>query len=164
MPAMAEIVLSTPPPPPVITVAPAPPSQVTAPIAQSTPREIGRAPAPSPPPISAPDRKAFAAKLFGHLNRYKRYPAVARARRTEGVVSVRFTMDRKGRVLSFEIAKTSGANQRLWEDAATAYVTAHMALAALVHVKTPTVVDQAKKLLADANHKADVAGATTKRS
>jgi len=109
MPVLAEIVLSTPPSPPIITVAPAPPSQVTAPIAQSTPPEIGRATAPSPPPISAPDRKAFAVKLFGHLNRHKRYPEVARARGQEGVVSVRFTMDRKGHVLSFEIAKTSGS-------------------------------------------------------
>jgi len=109
VPVMAEIVLSTPPPPPPITVAPAPPTPVTAPITQVPPPEIGRATAPSPPPISAPDRKAFAAKLFGHLNRYKRYPEVARARRTEGVVSVRFTMDRKGHVLSFDIAKTSGS-------------------------------------------------------
>ncbi len=106
---MAEIVLSTPPPPPVITLAPAPPSQVTAPIAQVPPPEIGRAIAPPPPPISGPDRKAFATALFGHINRYKRYPEIARARRTEGVVSLRFTMDRKGHVLSYEIAKSSGS-------------------------------------------------------
>jgi len=108
-PVMAEIVLSTPPPPPLITLAPAPPSQVTAPIVQVAPPEIGRAIAPPPPPISGPDRKAFATTLFGHLNRYKRYPEVARARRTEGVVSLRFTMDRQGHVLSYEIAKGSGS-------------------------------------------------------
>jgi len=107
-PIMAEIVLSTPPPPPVITVAPAPPpTPPTAPMAQVPPPEIGRATAP--PPISGPDRKEFAARLFGHLNRYKRYPEVARMRRQEGVVSVRFTMDRKGHVLSYELAKTSGS-------------------------------------------------------
>lgn len=109
VPVMAEIVLSTPPLPAVINLAPAPPTQVTAPIVQAPPPEIGRAIAPPPPPISGPDRKAFATKLFGHLNRYKRYPEVARARRTEGVVSLRFTMDRKGHVLSYEIVKSSGS-------------------------------------------------------
>lgn len=111
VPIMAEIVLSTPPPPPPITVAPAPPSPITAPVVQATPPEIGRATTPAPPPISAPDRKAFATKLFGHLNRYKRYPEVARARRQEGVVSLKFTMDREGHVLSFVIAKTSGSKE-----------------------------------------------------
>ena len=107
-PIMAEVVLSPPPPPTAITVAPAPPpAPPTAPIAQIPPPEIGRATAP--PPISGADRKEFATRLFGHLNRYKRYPEVARTRRQEGVVSVRFTMDRKGHVLSYEIAKTSGS-------------------------------------------------------
>lgn len=108
VPIMAEIQLSTPPPPPVITVAAVPPSPPTAPMAQTPPPETGRGMAP-PPPISAPDRNAFASKLFGHLNRYKRYPPSARATRQEGVVSLRFTMDRQGHVLSFEIAKTSGS-------------------------------------------------------
>ena len=70
------------------------------------PRSAARS---TPPPISGADRKAFAATLFGHLNRYKRYPASARMRRQEGVVSLRFTMDRTGHVLSYEIAKTSGS-------------------------------------------------------
>ena len=106
-PIMAEVVLLTPPPPPVITVAPAPPAPPTAPIVQTPPPEIGRA--TTPPAISGADRKEFAARLFGHLNRYKRYPESARMRRQEGVVSVRFTMDRTGHVLSWELAKTSGS-------------------------------------------------------
>lgn len=108
-PIMADVVLLTPPPPPVITVAPAPPAPPTAPIVQTPPPEIGSATTP-PPPISGPDRAAFASKLFGHLNRYKRYPESARARRQQGVVSVRFTMDRTGHVLSFGLAKTSGSD------------------------------------------------------
>ena len=108
-PITPEIILTTPPPPPnAITVAPAPPASVQAPILQAPPPEIGRA--FTPLPISGADRKAFATTLFGHLNRYKRYPASARMRRQEGVVSLRFTMDRKGRVLSYEIAKTSGSD------------------------------------------------------
>ena len=107
-PITPEIILTTPPPPNAITVAPSPPAPVQAPIAQAPPPEIGRA--VSPPPISGADRKAFATTLFGHLNRYKRYPASARMRRQEGVVSLRFTMDRKGHVLSYEIAETSGSD------------------------------------------------------
>ncbi len=107
-PITPEVILSTPPPPNAITVAPAPPAPVQAPIVQAPPPEIGRA--ITPPPISGADRKAFATTLFGHLNRYKRYPASARMRRQEGVVSLRFTMDRQGHVLSYEIAKTSGSD------------------------------------------------------
>ena len=106
-PIMPEIILTTPPPPNAITVAPAPPAPVQAAIVQTPPPEIGKVVAP--PQISGADRKAFATRLFGHLNRYKRYPASARMRRQEGVVSLRFTMDRQGRVLSYEIAKTSGS-------------------------------------------------------
>jgi protein TonB len=104
-PIMPEVILSTPPPPPVITLAPAPPTPVEAPIAQVPPPEPAKTVAP---PISGADRKEFAAKLFGHFDRYKRYPAAARMRHQEGVVSLRFTMDRKGHVLSYAIAKTSG--------------------------------------------------------
>jgi protein TonB len=108
VPIEAEIILSTPPPPPAITVAQAPPTPPAAPIVQALPPDIGRA--TTPPPISGADRKEFAARLFGHLNRYKRYPASARMRRQEGVVSVRFTMNRTGHVLSYELAKTSGSD------------------------------------------------------
>ena len=107
VPIVPEIVLSTAPPPPVITVAPAPPTPAEAPLAQVPPPEPVRTTAPA---ISGVDRKEFAAKLFGHLNRYKRYPAAARMRRQEGVVSLRFTMDKKGHVLSYAIAKTSGSD------------------------------------------------------
>ncbi len=109
-PITPEIILTTPPPPPVITVAPAPPTPVQAPIVQTPPPVIGRAITPAPPLISGADRKEFATRLFGHLNRYKRYPASARMRHQEGVVSLRFTMDRQGHVLSYEIAKTSGSD------------------------------------------------------
>jgi protein TonB len=109
-PIIPEIILTTPPPPNAITVALAPPTPVVqAPIAQTPPPVIGKAVA-APPPISGADRKEFAAKLFGHLNRYKRYPASARMKRQEGVASLRFTMTRDGHVLSFEIAKSSGSD------------------------------------------------------
>jgi len=108
-PITPEIILTTPPAPNAITVAPAPPAPVVeAPIVQAPRPVIGKA--VEPPPISTADRKEFATKLLGHLNRFKRYPASARMRRQEGVASLRFTMDREGHVLSFEIAKSSGSN------------------------------------------------------
>jgi TonB family protein len=42
--------------------------------------------------------------LLRHLAAYKRYPQISRTRRQEGVVMVKFTMDRAGRVLSASLA------------------------------------------------------------
>jgi len=47
-------------------------------------------------------------RLLAHLERRKRYPAEARARRLQGVAHVRFTMDRQGRVLSAALEHSSG--------------------------------------------------------
>ncbi len=49
----------------------------------------------------------FQATLLRHLNAHKHYPSVARAKRQQGVVYVRFAMDRQGHVLSAAIAKAS---------------------------------------------------------
>ncbi len=49
----------------------------------------------------------FQAKLLRHLNRHKRYPAGARVKREQGVVFVRFTMDRRGNVMKAVIERTS---------------------------------------------------------
>jgi protein TonB len=46
--------------------------------------------------------------LFSHLLRYRQYPSAAQAARQEGVVTLGFTMDRNGRVLSRHIARSSG--------------------------------------------------------
>lgn len=94
-----EVQLVIPTPPPVITIPDKPPTAPTAPMVAP----------PPPPPIAGESQQAFAGRLFRHLNTYKRYPASARLRHQEGVVSVRFTMDRTGHVLSFEIVKSSGA-------------------------------------------------------
>ena len=47
-------------------------------------------------------------QLLGRLQRFKRYPDLARARREEGVVHLTFAMDRAGRVISAGIARGSG--------------------------------------------------------
>ena len=108
VPIVPEIQLALPPAPgETIIVPPAPAaSPPDAPLVTAGP------PAPPPPPkptLSASDQAAFAERLFAHLNRFKRYPEGAKLHHQEGIVSLHFTMDRNGRVLSFEIAKSSGS-------------------------------------------------------
>ncbi|HEX3483554.1 MAG TPA: energy transducer TonB [Micropepsaceae bacterium] len=106
VPVVPEIQLAVPPPPhETITIPPAPiSSPPDAPFVPAAP-----APSVPKPALSASDQAAFAARLFAHLNRFKRYPETAKLRHQEGVVSLRFTMDRTGRVLTFDIAKSSGS-------------------------------------------------------
>jgi periplasmic protein TonB len=79
-------------PPPAAPVATAPPAPVTAPPAVAT----GAA------------RASWQAQLVGWLERYKRYPRLAQEQRQEGIVHLRFTMDRAGHVLAAQIDKGSG--------------------------------------------------------
>ena len=78
-------------------------------------------PSPAPPLANAPQAVAepvsdamrarelnYYASLMAWLNRKKTYPAEARKARQQGVVSVRFTIDRNGNVISAGIKKGSG--------------------------------------------------------
>lgn len=47
-------------------------------------------------------------RLLGHLQAFKRYPRAAQRRRYEGVAQVRYTVDRRGTVLSAQLAGGSG--------------------------------------------------------
>lgn len=47
--------------------------------------------------------------VLAHLERFRRYPARARAARQQGVTYVRFTVNRAGSVLSPVIARKSGS-------------------------------------------------------
>ena len=64
---------------------------------------------PAPPAASAAAAaQTWQGRLLAHLERRKRYPAEARARRLQGVAHVRFTIDRQGRVLSAAVERSSG--------------------------------------------------------
>jgi TonB family protein len=100
---------------PTVITAPAPDIVVQA----ATPPTIVAAPPPvavpvAPPAQAAPQRLAgetrdsFLGRLLAQLNRFKQYPRAARQARIEGVVMLHFVMDADGKVLSFEIAKSSG--------------------------------------------------------
>ncbi|WKZ32032.1 MAG: TonB family protein [Thermodesulfobacteriota bacterium] len=66
---------------------------------------------PGPPPQAAATRlgiERFETRLLAHLERNKRYPRDARLRRQEGVVYLRFVMNRRGDVVSLDIERSSG--------------------------------------------------------
>jgi len=68
-------------------------------------------PVASTPPVSqaaGETRDSFLGRLLAQLNRFKQYPRAARQARIEGVVMLHFVMDAQGKVISFEIAKSSG--------------------------------------------------------
>ena len=74
-------------------------------------RGAGRAhPCPPPRPNGSRARAATVswAGLLAQLNRFKQYPRTARQARIEGVVMLHFVMDAQGKVISYEIAKSSG--------------------------------------------------------
>lgn len=92
-----EVVIQTAPPPPVIAQPP-----VAAPIAPSVPAPV------TGPQGTGEGRDSFLARLLAQLNRVKQYPRAARQARIEGVVMLHFVMDAQGKLVSFEIAKSSG--------------------------------------------------------
>jgi len=96
-------------PPPLIETAPPPPAN---PITVTPPRTATLSPQPAAPaPVAAPawnGQAGYYAALLAYLERFKQYPAAARAAHVEGQVFVHFVMTRDGTVQSAEIAKSSG--------------------------------------------------------
>lgn len=104
-------VILPPPPPadPAPTVSESQP-QVATPAVESA----GESATASPGLAAGHDPKArrreadYFALISAHLNRRKTYPAEARKARQQGVVTVRFTVDRKGLVSDVAIKRSSG--------------------------------------------------------
>lgn len=92
---------------------PKPPRPVVAqPVLQAP---VAAPPAPAPAPVAAapaPSRAVptWQGRLLSHLERHKRYPRAAQARRQEGVAQVRFVIDREGNVLSVQLDRSSGVS------------------------------------------------------
>jgi periplasmic protein TonB len=100
--------IEEPPPPPeplgpVVAASEEPPPQ---------PAEENKPPAPAVPAHikgGAPRvEPSWQTALVRHLQQYKRYPTGAQSRGEQGVVELSFTVDRNGRVLDREIARSSG--------------------------------------------------------
>lgn len=93
---------------------PAPDARRSAPVETEAPAPAVPAPstAPAMPAASSPSQApAWQSALLGRLQRAKRYPDLARARRQEGVAHLTFSMDREGRVLSARIVRSSGSEE-----------------------------------------------------
>ncbi|MCQ4160513.1 energy transducer TonB [Roseomonas sp. GC11] len=72
---------------------------------QQASRDAGRQSASG---VSAAGVVSWQARLIAHLERHKRYPAGARARREQGMAYLSFTIDEEGRVLSASLQRSSG--------------------------------------------------------
>ena len=73
---------------------------------------------PPPAPRQSDAAPTWQGKVLTALNRAKRYPRAASARRQQGVPYIRFVMDREGKVLSVQLERTSGF--RVLDEAALA--------------------------------------------
>lgn len=107
-----------PPPPPTPVVKPKP---VEKPVEKKQPPRPRPTPAPAaaaaapaapaeapPAPPSPHVAQSWQSKVLAHLERRKRYPRGSQFRREEGVVKVRFVINKDGEVLSFRLEGSSG--------------------------------------------------------
>src|SRR5262245_7752523 len=79
------------------------------PVPVASPSNKPQAPSPGLATLAAEAQANWHKALMAHINRYKRYPADARAHRIEGVVGVEFTIDGSGQIGSARVAKSSGS-------------------------------------------------------
>jgi len=91
-------------PAPMFDIAPSPNA-----ISVTPPHPVAATP-PAPPaaPAHGDGRAGYLGELLAQLNRFKQYPPQAKAAHIEGVVMLHFVLDRSGRLLSAEIAQSSG--------------------------------------------------------
>jgi protein TonB len=99
--------------PPAAT--PAPP--VTAPPVQAPAPAKAQAAAAQPPSQATPN---YVGQLLAQLQQYKQYPEAARIKGQKGTATLRFSIDRQGRLLSYELVGSSG--HQLLDDEALALV------------------------------------------
>ncbi|WP_066557432.1 energy transducer TonB [Croceicoccus bisphenolivorans] len=94
---------ATPQPQPRIAAATPPPP------AAAVAREVqGSGEAPGMDPRAKKKAADYYSLLMAHLQRKKRYPSEAKQARQQGVVTVRFTIDRSGNVTASSIKQSSG--------------------------------------------------------
>jgi periplasmic protein TonB len=86
-----------------------------APLSTAPPRVDASEPTPAVAPSPGTSasitrlRASWEKALVKHLNRFKRYPEIARARGNQGEVTVRFTLDRTGHVIAARVVQSSGS-------------------------------------------------------
>lgn len=66
-------------------------------------------PVPLPPaPRLSSGQPTWEGQLLGRLNQFKRFPSAAQRLRQQGVLYIRFVMDREGKVVSSRLERSSG--------------------------------------------------------
>ena len=90
---------------PEFTVRTQSPIAAAPPAAKQAPAQTVAAP---PSPVAGEGHDAYLGRVLSQLKRYKQYPSSARMARITGVVFLHFVMDAQGKVLKYEIAKSSG--------------------------------------------------------
>jgi periplasmic protein TonB len=102
-----------PPPPPAEHTEAVLPKDEPKPIETPKPEEQPPAPQTTAPPknehvgaFTQAASNAYSALIVGHLDKYKRYPPAARG--AVGKATLRFTLDRDGKVVDVQIVKSSG--------------------------------------------------------
>jgi len=78
------------------------------PAATRAPQASGAGKAPGSDPRAQKKAADYYSLLMAHLQRKKRYPADAKKARQQGIVTVRFSIDRGGNVTSSSVKKSSG--------------------------------------------------------
>lgn len=109
-PKAPEDVAPTPPVPNPAVAMPAPqlappPMKAGAPALETTAPPARPLP---PAPVASNAAPTWQGLVLGQLNRFKRYPGAAQARRQQGVPYIRFVIDRNGKVLTSRLERSSG--------------------------------------------------------
>lgn len=101
--ATANWIIPPPTPPKPVTDAPAPVQQQAS-VAAAPPSP----PLPPGPSETTPGRDSWEGRVMARLERFRRYPVPARARRQEGVAYVRVSLSREGKLLALALENGSG--------------------------------------------------------
>ncbi len=101
--ATANWIIPPPTPPKPATDAPAPVQQQAS-VAAAPPSP----PLPPGPSETTPGRDSWEGRVMARLERFRRYPVPARARRQEGVAYVRVSLSREGKLLALTLENGSG--------------------------------------------------------
>jgi len=100
------------------TIVPIAPVSQPMPVAMVKPADLGprepetatpkTVPAPPAPQVASNGPDTWEGRVLAQLNRHRRYPRAAMARRQQGVPYIRFVIDRDGEVLSSRLERSSG--------------------------------------------------------
>lgn len=98
-----------PKPKPKASRKPAAPVTSAAPKSDAAPANTTAAPTAGASSSNSAAPATWRSRLVAHLNRHKRYPSEARARREEGTARLRFSIDRSGRVVGATLVGSAGS-------------------------------------------------------